>query len=314
MDVVALSQFGVEGVAATLGTALTPEQAKLLQRFAPEVHLAYDGDRAGQKAILRGLEVLEQAGVPVRVLDLPGGLDPDEYIRQEGLDAFLNLKPISGVQYRMLRAKEQYDMGTEDGRTEYAKACAVFLRNVKEPVELENHLKRLSLETGYSREVLLKQIGTDVPEGEKAPAPQRETFRKKARETAGIDWTARTLLAVLATGRLPKDSVSAEEFEDPVLRSLCEALLDGESAAALMERQADEQSRAALGDILSIDTHLDDEGLRKMARDCRQKLRIARLERELDSIQKALPTLPENERAAETQRMLVLVDQLTKLK
>lgn len=83
MDVVSLSQFGVEGVAATLGTALTPEQAKLLSRYAPEVWLSYDGDSAGQHAILRGLDILEEAGVPVKVLDFPGGLDPDEFIRQE---------------------------------------------------------------------------------------------------------------------------------------------------------------------------------------------------------------------------------------
>ena len=93
MDVVALAQFGIEGVAATLGTALTPEQARLLTRFAPEVWLAYDGDSAGQKAILRGLEVLETEHVPVRVLYFPGGLDPDEFIRQQGEPAFQALKP-----------------------------------------------------------------------------------------------------------------------------------------------------------------------------------------------------------------------------
>ncbi len=312
MDVVALSQFGIEGVAATLGTALTPEQAQLLHRFAPEVHLAYDGDRAGQKAILRGLEVLETAGVPVRVLDFPGGLDPDEFIRQEGVEAFRALKPISGVQYRMLRAKEQYDMSTEEGRTEYAKTSAQFLRGVKEPVELDNYLKRLSLETGFSYEVLMKQVGT-TPPSQKVPSPRREGFSKKAKEAAGVDWTARTLLAVLATGRLPKDSVSPEEFEDPLLRSLCEGLLAGESAAALMERQVDDAGRAAVGDILSINTDMDDDGLMQMARDCLKKLRQERLERELDRIQRTLPTLEEDERERETRRAYALTKQLLDL-
>lgn len=315
MDVVALSQFGIEGVAATLGTALTPEQARLLHRFAPEVHIAYDGDRAGQKAILRGLEVLEAENVPVKVLDFPGGLDPDEYIRQEGVDAFMALKPVSGVQYRMLRQKEQHDMSTEEGRTEYAKACAAFLRNVKEPVELENHVKRLSLETGFTREVLMRQIGvTAAAEPPKTAAPKREGFRQKAREAAGVDWNARTLLAVLATGRLPRDIVSPEEFEDPVLRTLCESLANGESAAGLMEQQVDEAGRAAVGDILSISTEMDDDGLMKMAQDCVKKMRINRLERELDAIQKNLPNLPEDERAQETQRAFVLMKQLSDLK
>lgn len=313
MDVVALSQFGVEGVAATLGTALTPEQARLLHRFAPEVYIAYDGDRAGQKAILRGLEVLEGENVPVRVLDFPGGLDPDEFIRQEGLEAFQALKPISAVTYRMRREKERHDVSTEEGRIEYAKACAAILRGVKEPVELENHLRHLSVETGFSKEVLMQQIGA-APPPKVVTAAKREGFRQKAREVSQVDWTARTLLAVLATGRLPKDSVSPEEFEDPLLRSLCEGLLAGESAASLMERQTDDQGRAAVGDILSLNTDLDDDGLMRMAQDCLKKMRKQRLEKALDLIQQRLPTLAGEERERETQRAFALTQQLLDLK
>lgn len=313
MDVVALSQFGVEGVAATLGTALTPEQARLLHRFAPEVYIAYDGDRAGQKAILRGLEVLEGESVPVRVLDFPGGLDPDEFIRQEGLEAFQALKPISAVTYRMRREKERHDVSTEEGRIEYAKACAAILRGVKEPVELENHLRHLSVETGFSKEVLMQQIGA-APPPKVVTAAKREGFRQKAREVSQVDWTARTLLAVLATGRLPKDSVSPEEFEDPLLRSLCEGLLAGESAASLMERQTDDQGRAAVGDILSLNTDLDDDGLMRMAQDCLKKMRKQRLEKALDLIQQRLPALAGEERERETQRAFALTQQLLDLK
>ena len=313
MDVVALSQFGVEGVAATLGTALTPEQARLLQRFAPEVHLAYDGDRAGQKAILRGLEVLEGANVPVRVLDLPGGLDPDEYIRQEGLEAFLALKPITGVQYRMRREKEQHDMSAEEGRLEYAKACASYLRSVKEPVELDHYIKHLSLETGISREVLMQQVGMQ-PVEQKIAAPKRESFRKQADTVAKTDWAAQTLLAVLATGRLPRDIVSPDEFDDPVFRSFCEALLSGESAASLMERQIDDQGRTQVGEILAIDTNVDDDALMKMARESRLRLRRARLEKEMDEVQKLLPTLPLEQQMQETLRLVELNEQLNRLK
>lgn len=313
MDVVALSQFGVEGVAATLGTALTPEQARLLHRFAPEVYIAYDGDRAGQKAILRGLEVLEGENVPVRVLDFPGGLDPDEFIRQEGLEAFQALKPISAVTYRMRREKERHDVSTEEGRIEYAKACAAILRGVKEPVELENHLRHLSVETGFSKDVLMQQIGA-APPPKVVTVPKREGFRQKAREVSQVDWTARTLLAVLATGRLPKDSVSPEEFEDPLLRSLCEGLLAGESAASLMERQTDDQGRAAVGDILSLNTDLDDDGLMRMAQDCLKKMRKQRLEKALDLIQQRLPALAGEERERETQRAFALTQQLLDLK
>ncbi len=94
MDVVSLTQFGVQGVCATLGTALTDEQARLLHRFAPTVYLAYDGDDAGQHAILRGLDILDQAGVPARVLVFPDRLDPDEFIRRDGPEAFGKLPAL----------------------------------------------------------------------------------------------------------------------------------------------------------------------------------------------------------------------------
>lgn len=312
MDVVALSQYGLEGVAATLGTALTPEQARLLGRYAPEVHIAYDGDRAGQKAILRGLEVLEGERIPVKVLDFPGGMDPDEYIRREGVDAFHALKPISGVLYRMLRLKEQFDMSDEDGRLGYAKACAEVLKAVKEPVELENHVKRLSMESGFSQEALMQQIGV-VPQKQHTIAQKRESFGQKAKVAAQKDWTACTLLAVLATGRLPQGSVAAEEFEDPVIRSLCEALLSGENAAALMESQPDEAGRALVGDILSIDTDADDETLMRMATDCLKKMRTTRLENELANIQQSLPTLPPQRQEQEKQRAFELTRKLMEL-
>ena len=309
MDVVALSQFGVEGVAATLGTALTPEQARLLGRYAPEIWLAYDGDSAGQHAILRGLTVLESERIPARVLDFPGGLDPDEFIRQKGAEAFEALKPISGVTYRLRREKENYDLSTEEGRTGYAKAGAEILRAVREPVELEGYLKQLAFESGFTREVLLEQIGVS-PQQQKVFVPRRDSFRQKAKEADQVDMTAYTLLAVLATGRLPKGAVSAEEFSDSRLRALCEALLTGESAAALMESQPDDQGRAAVGAILNVQTDADDAGLMRMAQDCIQRMRRIRIEKELEEIQRSLPNLPEGERAAQTERAMRLMQQL----
>ena len=187
------------------------------------------------------------------------------------------------------------------------------MRGVKEPVELENHLRHLSVETGFSKEVLMQQIGA-APPPKVVTAAKREGFRQKAREVSQVDWTARTLLAVLATGRLPKDSVSPEEFEDPLLRSLCEGLLAGESAASLMERQTDDQGRAAVGDILSLNTDLDDDGLMRMAQDCLKKMRKQRLEKALDLIQQRLPALAGEERERETQRAFALTQQLLDLK
>ena len=217
--------------------------------------------------------------------------------------------------YRMRRERERHDVSTEEGRIEYAKACAAILRGVKEPVELENHLRHLSVETGFSEEVLMQQIRAAPPPKVVTAAKRRRAFAKRrGRSRRWIGPPSERCSAVLATGRLPKDSVSPEEFEDPLLRSLCEGLSAGESAASLMERQTDDQGRAAVGDILSLNTDLDDDGLMRMAQDCLKKMRKQRLEKALDLIQQRLPALAGEERERETQRAFALTQQLLDLK
>lgn len=83
--------------------ALTLEQARLLKRYAPEIWVSYDGDAAGQHAILRALDIFEEEGVPARVLDFPGGMDPDEYIKAYGPQSVEQLKPMDATAYRMKR-------------------------------------------------------------------------------------------------------------------------------------------------------------------------------------------------------------------
>ena len=165
----------------TLGTALTLEQARLLKRYAPEIWVSYDGDAAGQHAILRALDIFEEEGVPARVLDFPGGMDPDEYIKTYGPQSVEQLKPTDATAYHMKQEAANHDLSTEEGRTAYAIACAKYLAKVKEPVELENYVKQLMVSTGFTREVLLAQIGrTELIEENKRPM-----FRHAARPLGG---------------------------------------------------------------------------------------------------------------------------------
>lgn len=88
LDVISLHQCGIHNAVASLGTALTEHQAKLLKRYVSKVYIAYDGDAAGQNAALRGMEILAAEGLEVRVIELPGGMDPDDYVRTNGMEAF----------------------------------------------------------------------------------------------------------------------------------------------------------------------------------------------------------------------------------
>ena len=101
---------------ATLGTALTVEQARLLKRYAPEIWVSYDGDAAGQHAILRALDIFDQEGIRARVLDFPGGMDPDEYVRAYGPQALETLEPMEATAYRMKQEMNGRDLSTQEGR------------------------------------------------------------------------------------------------------------------------------------------------------------------------------------------------------
>lgn len=291
MDVVSLTQFGVTGVCATLGTALTSEQARLLKRFAPKVYLSYDGDSAGQHAILRGLDILQSEDIPARVLDFPDGLDPDEFIRRDGLEGFEHLPALTPETYRMRRLKEQFDLSTQDGRTEYAKACAPLLRRL-EPVEVENHLQELMVQTGFTREVLLAQIGLPAA-SPAAPSPIAPPARRVPREPKEtIHPAEERLLSLLATGRLPVDIASQEDFEDPLLKSLFVELSQGRSPASLVEEQALDDTRSRVGRLLlSPPSEGSTDELLKMAKECLDTIRRQRIQRRIDDLQQRIPTL-----------------------
>lgn len=316
MDVVSLTQFGVPGVVATLGTALTNEQAKLLKRFAPRVYLSYDGDSAGQHAILRGLDILEQEGVPARVLDFPDGLDPDEFIRRDGPEGFAHLPALTPETYRMRRLKEQFDLSTQEGRTDYAKACASILATL-EPVEMENHLQELMIQTGFSREVLLAQIGASRPSAAEVArqmqpaAPRRST----APAISGEELRAQELLlSLMATGRLPGDIVTTEDFQDPLLKSLYEGLQSGASPASLVEREEDEVTRARVSKLLLTPPSEDTDQIIHMAQDCVRSMRLTRMEARIQEIMRTINSLSGEDKRSSMAEVTQLTRRINELK
>ena len=301
MDVVAISQAGVTGAVATLGTALTNEQARLLGRYAPEVFLCYDGDEAGQHAIERGLDILEAEGVPCRVLYLPDGLDPDEFIRQRGLAAFEAIRPMRPTAYRMERLKLQNDLNTQEGKTEYAKQCAALLRRVKDPVDLDNYLEGLALQTGFSKEVLSAQVGAQK-QAARNEAPAVLTARTdkpaKARHGQPDDYrTEQTLLALLATGKLSQGTVKETDFLSEPLRLVAGRLIAGETPDSIVSSEdLTEDVRQAAGEAFSLLTAAETENAASVAEDCLRKLHIRYLDREINRLKESLSTLESEEK------------------
>ena len=155
MGLISLHQYGITNVVASLGTALTINQARLLKRYADKVIISYDADMAGQMATLRGLEILRTAGFDVRVLNIPQGKDPDEYVRSNGKEAFLKLinsaEPL--IDYRMKKAEEGIDFKNSQSLILYAKRIMEIISDL-DPVEKDVYIKKASENTGIKEQTL----------------------------------------------------------------------------------------------------------------------------------------------------------------
>ena len=292
MDVVALTQFGIPGVCATLGTALTEEQARLLRRFAPEVYLAYDGDSAGQHAILRGLDILQQEGIPAKVLDFPDGLDPDEFIRRDGADAFYALPALSATAYRLRRLKETYDLSDAEGRMKYARA-AMQLLVAADPVERATYMKTIQVETGFSLDVLQQQFES-LPSSPSSPAPPlpKKLPRPREDQTVPPEHSAReTLLSLLATGQIPKDMVEEKDFESDELKSLYVRLIAGESPASMVNDAPDDETRSRYTRILLSPVAESTDQMISMATQCLSRIRRSAYQKQYDALQQQIKSL-----------------------
>ena len=190
MDVISLNQAGFTNAVATLGTALTSDQASLMKRYCKEVILCYDADEAGQKATARAINILRGVGLPVRVISIPDGKDPDEFIRRhgdKGHAAFQNVLDSSGndMDYRLQKLKTNFDMDSPQGKLDYLNEGVKLLCELDNPMERELYASKLSDDTGVSRDSILEQVKIGLRRKEKSRDKQR--FSKMQRDLSGRD-------------------------------------------------------------------------------------------------------------------------------
>ena len=160
MDVISLHQAGFENTVAPLGTAFTTEQANLLSRYTKEIVLMLDADAAGQKAVRRASGLLENTGLSVRVVVVPDGKDPDEYIKKNGKERFAALLEgaVSDMEYKLLTAAKDIDLNSEDGRLKYLAAAAEIIAATDDIMTRDIYIGRLSEKYGVSRTALNARI------------------------------------------------------------------------------------------------------------------------------------------------------------
>lgn len=246
MDVITMQQAGIDTAVCACGTALTPDQVRLISQYAEEVILCYDSDEAGQKATLRSLELFRSSPVKVGVLQIPGAKDPDEYIKKYGPERFQALLDGVGsaLDFRLENLRRKYDLKEDSQRLQYVKEAVEMLAQRSNPTEREVYAGRLAEQTDISKSAILAQLaqaGQQV--GRKHRREQnRAILHSGEMDTIEVPYSAgghqalgvasaqqRLLAAVLREPRyLPQvqAGLQPEQFLMPLHQQIYQAMLD----------------------------------------------------------------------------------------
>lgn len=160
IDVVSLHQAGFDSAVASLGTSLTPEQARLISRYTNQVIIAYDNDGAGIKAAQRAIGILEKLDLKVKVLRMSGAKDPDEFIKLKGADAFRNLLEASEnqIDYRLRAVTDKYDLSVDEQKVEFLKEASDLVARLPGSVERQVYAMRVASLSGVSADAVTKEV------------------------------------------------------------------------------------------------------------------------------------------------------------
>ena len=262
IDVVSLHQAGFDSAVASLGTSLTPEQARLISRYTDQVIIAYDNDGAGIKAAQRAIGILEKLDLRVKVLRMSGAKDPDEFIKLKGPDAFRKLLEDSEnqIDYRLRSVTDKYDLSVDEQKVDFLKEATELVAKLPGAVERQVYAMRVASMAGVQAEVvtseverrrkrLLNNARKTAQREQSRPERQMQPTDKQLRyddpvSAAAEEGLVRLLYLEPALGKnqaLP----AAEEFSSPAL---------GRIYAAIREKidRGDAVSTAALSEALTL--------------------------------------------------------------
>lgn len=289
MDVVGLYKAGVTNVVASLGTALTVQQARLLKRYVSEVYIAYDGDFAGQHGMIRGLEILEEQGLSVHVIRFPDNLDPDEFVAKYGKEAFGSLKEkaLTVSTFKLETMASEYDFHKEDQREKFAEAACRFIATL-EPVARSRYYKLVSEKTGYPVSTLELQGGRGINKAENVYAEQGKTIKGQETDKTSQEVHAeRTIILAALKSKDAKTYLESEHAQDyietPPYKRFFEYLISGGNSvqsyiAGEGAEYAGELSRLMESGIVIVDAV-------KSAQDCLMLIKDLRIQKEYSELQ-----------------------------
>jgi DNA primase len=207
LDVITCHQAGINNVVASLGTAFTREQGKLLLRYTREVIIAYDTDAAGVNATLKGWQILDDMGFRVKIVSIPDGKDPDEFIRNNGADAFLEVirqNSLSLCDYKTERAMDKYDIYSLEGKFKIASEVIPSIKNLSSEIEKEEAIMKLAQKLHLSPNAIRAEVG-------KNPGKSRKNWGKRDKITGFRDNNSEFFLPEKAPVEEKDARIKAEE-------------------------------------------------------------------------------------------------------
>ena len=234
IDVVALHQYGFDNAIASLGTSLTEEQAALMTRYADQVVLIYDGDKAGQNATQRAIPILEKAGLQVKVLQIKDAKDPDEFLRKFGADRFKLLLEESSnrVEYQLGAIRRKYDLREDDQRVKFIAEAAEFLSTLGSAVQREVYGHRAADEAKISYDAMKLEVS-------KAFKRRMARERKKQEKidlapAQALQPKARSIRYDNMKSAMAEETVLAMALKDPALLDTAKDLKQEEFSSSLL--------------------------------------------------------------------------------
>lgn len=234
MDVISVCQAGVTNITATLGTALTESQARLLMKYTGEILLCYDSDEAGQRATKRAISIINGVGGRCRVMKLKGAKDPDEYIKANGVELFRRVMQdaLPSTQFLLSVIKSRYDLDNPDGRIKFVQESASVLAKLQNAIEIDEYVNRISDETEIAKDAIYAELKKLKASVKIKTGPLRtiktEQSAKRAGDDSKIISAQRRLLSLIIESkknyRAVKDEFSPEDFSTDALQKLASAV------------------------------------------------------------------------------------------
>ncbi len=289
MDVISLHQAGFTNTVAALGTAFGEEQVKLLSRYTKEIVVTLDADEAGQKAVRRTIETLKDSGIRIRVLIIPDGKDPDEFIKKNGAAKFRALLDgaVSDIEYKLLTAADGIDVTADNGRLQYLKRAAEILAAVGDSLTVDLYAGRLADKYGVSKTALISQIDTLKKQNARAqykkeirevvtPRYNKEDINPERRRYPRAVKAEETVIAILLSHpdlyAILKGRLSAEDMLTPlnkrIMGDICSILENGQPVVDIT-LLGDRLSPAEMGYLVSLQNSvLAEKNAKTVLNDC----------------------------------------------